>query len=44
MYAFVQLGVLILTVTKVGDFVVDFLCEFETIFKKALTIVLGARR
>jgi hypothetical protein len=29
-------------VTKIGDFIVDFLCEFEAIFKKALTRVSGA--
>jgi hypothetical protein len=28
--------------TKFGDFVVDFLLEFEAIFKKALTRVSGA--
>jgi hypothetical protein len=29
-------------VTKIGDFIVDFLREFEAIFKKALTCVSGA--
>jgi hypothetical protein len=29
-------------VTKIGDFVVDFLRELESIFKKALTRELGA--
>jgi hypothetical protein len=31
-------------VTKIGDFRVDFLREFEAIFKKALTRVSGAHR
>jgi hypothetical protein len=29
-------------VTKIGDFIVDFLRKFEAIFKKALTSVSGA--
>jgi hypothetical protein len=29
-------------VTKIGDFIVDFLREFETIFKKTLICVSGA--
>jgi hypothetical protein len=29
-------------VLKIGDFIVDFLREFEAIFKKALTRVSGA--
>jgi hypothetical protein len=29
-------------VTKIGDFIVDFLREFEATFKKALTRVSGA--
>jgi hypothetical protein len=29
-------------VTKIGDFIVDFLREFKAIFKKALTLVSGA--
>jgi hypothetical protein len=29
-------------VTKIADFIGDFLCEFEAIFKKALTRVSGA--
>jgi hypothetical protein len=29
-------------VTKIGDFIVDFLHEFEAIFKKASTLVSGA--
>jgi hypothetical protein len=29
-------------VTKIGDFIVDFLREVEAIFKKALTRVSGA--
>jgi hypothetical protein len=29
-------------VTKIGDFIVDFLREFEAIFKKALTRESGA--
>jgi hypothetical protein len=28
--------------TKIGDFVVDFLCEFKAIFKKALIRASGA--
>jgi hypothetical protein len=27
---------------KIGNFIVNLLCEFETIFKKALTRVSGA--
>jgi hypothetical protein len=30
-------------VTKIGDLIVDFLREFEAIFKKALTRVAGAQ-
>jgi hypothetical protein len=30
-------------VTKIGDFIVDFIREFETIFKKTLTRVSGAK-
>jgi hypothetical protein len=27
---------------KIGDFIVEYLCAFEVIFKKALTRVSGA--
>jgi hypothetical protein len=30
------------SMTKIGDFIVDFLLEFEAIFKKGLTRVSGA--
>jgi hypothetical protein len=39
---FCYIGIIDTAVTKIGDFVVDFLREFEAIFKKALTRVSGA--
>jgi hypothetical protein len=38
-----QSGVIDTAVNKIGDFVVDFLREFEAIFKKGLAHVSGAR-
>jgi hypothetical protein len=35
-------GVIDTAVTKIGDFIVDFLRESEDIFKKVLTRVPGA--
>jgi hypothetical protein len=35
-------GVIDTAVAKIGDFIVYFLCEFNAIFKKALTHVSGA--
>jgi hypothetical protein len=32
---FCRSGVIDTTVAKIGDFIVDFLCAFEAIFKKA---------
>jgi hypothetical protein len=39
---FCHSGVIDTTVMKISDFIVDFLCEFKAIFKKALTHVYGA--
>jgi hypothetical protein len=39
---FCHSGVIDIDVTNIGDFIVDFLHEFEAILKKALTRVSGA--
>jgi hypothetical protein len=42
MNVFGQSGVIDIAVHKIGDFLVEYLREFEAIFKKALIRVSGA--